>query len=126
MLSPFSRSFVVDAAALLLCVLQKAHVGVALCTVDGRQFSCGYVNDYFCLSDAASPFMYAIARDIHGKAEVDKYVGSGQNSNHGVLSLNNEGKPHNPIITTGMQWAFGLCYPIYFCLTPISQHSQVP
>lgn len=81
--------------------------GVSVCTVDGQMFSCGDINELFCLQSVCKPISYALALEEKGEDHVHRYVGrepSGERFNH--LSLNKNGLPHNPMINAG---AIGVC-----------------
>ncbi|XP_069003999.1 glutaminase 2b isoform X2 [Embiotoca jacksoni] len=76
--------------------------GVSLCTVDGQRHSVGDTKLPFCLQSCVKPLQYAIAVHGAGTEKVHRYVGmepSGLKFN--VLSLDDEDKPHNPMVNAG-------------------------
>ncbi|KAI3369355.1 hypothetical protein L3Q82_007594 [Scortum barcoo] len=76
--------------------------GVSLCTVDGQRHSVGDTKQPFCLQSCVKPLQYSIAVHEAGTEEVHRYVGmepSGLKFN--MLSLDDEDKPHNPMVNAG-------------------------
>ncbi|KAK9528706.1 hypothetical protein VZT92_012855 [Zoarces viviparus] len=76
--------------------------GVSLCTVDGQRHSVGDTKLPFCLQSCVKPLQYAIAVHEMGTERVHRYVGmepSGLKFN--MLSLDDEDKPHNPMVNAG-------------------------
>ncbi|XP_051913082.1 glutaminase kidney isoform, mitochondrial-like isoform X2 [Hippocampus zosterae] len=76
--------------------------GVSLCTVDGQRHSMGDTKVPFCLQSCVKPLEYAIAVHELGSEHVHQFVGkepSGFRFNN--LSLNEEDKPHNPMVNAG-------------------------
>ncbi|XP_056586005.1 glutaminase liver isoform, mitochondrial [Triplophysa dalaica] len=76
--------------------------GVSLCTVDGQRHSIGDTNMPFCLQSCVKPLEYALAVHESGTEQVHKYVGkepSGLKFNK--LFLDEEDKPHNPMVNAG-------------------------
>ncbi|KAK7939038.1 hypothetical protein WMY93_002364 [Mugilogobius chulae] len=76
--------------------------GVSLCTIDGQRHSVGDTKVPFCLQSCVKPLEYAIAVHELGTEHVHKFVGkepSGLKFNK--LSLNDEDKPHNPMVNAG-------------------------
>ncbi|KAI5610147.1 glutaminase liver isoform, mitochondrial isoform X2 [Silurus asotus] len=76
--------------------------GVSLCTADGQRHSVGDTREPFCLQSCIKPLEYALAVHEFGTEHVHKYVGkepSGVTFNK--LSLNEEEKPHNPMVNAG-------------------------
>uniref|UniRef100_A0A665TV82 glutaminase n=1 Tax=Echeneis naucrates TaxID=173247 RepID=A0A665TV82_ECHNA len=76
--------------------------GVSLCTIDGQRHSVGDTKVPFCLQSCVKPLEYAIAVHELGSECVHRYVGkepSGFKFNK--LSLNEEDKPHNPMVNAG-------------------------
>nr|CBN80788.1 Glutaminase kidney isoform, mitochondrial [Dicentrarchus labrax] len=76
--------------------------GVSLCTVDGQRHSVGDTKQPFCLQSCVKPLQYAIAVHEAGTEKVHRYVGmepSGFKFN--MLSLDDEDKPHNPMVNAG-------------------------
>lgn len=76
--------------------------GVSLCTIDGQRHSVGDTKIPFCLQSCVKPLEYAIAVHELGTEHVHQFVGkepSGLKFNK--LSLNDEDKPHNPMVNAG-------------------------
>ncbi|KAM4702366.1 glutaminase liver isoform, mitochondrial [Discoglossus pictus] len=76
--------------------------GVSICTVDGQRHSMGDTNVPFCLQSCVKPLKYAMAVNDNGTDFVHKHMGkepSGHRFNK--LSLNHQGKPHNPMVNAG-------------------------
>ncbi|KAI1899996.1 hypothetical protein AGOR_G00067670 [Albula goreensis] len=76
--------------------------GVSLCTVDGQRHSVGDTKVPFCLQSCVKPLEYAVAVHEAGTERVHRYVGkepSGLKFNK--LSLDEEDKPHNPMVNAG-------------------------
>ncbi|XP_066526148.1 glutaminase 2b isoform X2 [Hoplias malabaricus] len=76
--------------------------GMSLCTVDGQRHSAGDTKVPFCLQSCVKPLEYAIAVHEHGTEHVHQFVGkepSGLKFN--MLSLDEDDKPHNPMVNAG-------------------------
>uniref|UniRef100_A0A6Q2Z8Z7 glutaminase n=1 Tax=Esox lucius TaxID=8010 RepID=A0A6Q2Z8Z7_ESOLU len=76
--------------------------GVSLCTVDGQRHSVGDTKQPFCLQSCVKPLEYAVAIHEAGTEKVHSYVGmepSGLKFNK--LYLDEEDKPHNPMVNAG-------------------------
>uniref|UniRef100_A0A4W3I3F9 glutaminase n=1 Tax=Callorhinchus milii TaxID=7868 RepID=A0A4W3I3F9_CALMI len=76
--------------------------GVSLCTVDGQRYSVGDTKIPFCLQSCVKPLVYAIAVNEFSTDHVHYYMGkepSGLKFNK--LFLNEEDKPHNPMVNAG-------------------------
>ena len=75
---------------------------MAVCSIDGQQFSMGDADDFFCVQSCSKPITYCLALDELGESQVHDYVGtepSGKTFNE--LTLNGRGRPHNPMINAG-------------------------
>jgi glutaminase len=75
---------------------------VAVCTIDGQQFSLGDDESSYCVQSTCKPINYAIALDALGADTVHRHVGrepSGRSFNE--ITLNSRGLPHNPMINAG-------------------------
>ena len=82
--------------------VDSSKYGVSICTIDGQRLNIGDTKDYYTVQSCCKPINYGIASEELGDTEVHKYVGrepSGQSFNE--LTLNKEGKPHNPLINSG-------------------------
>ncbi|XP_005801845.1 glutaminase kidney isoform, mitochondrial [Xiphophorus maculatus] len=76
--------------------------GVSVCSTDGQRYSVGDTKIPFCLQSCVKPLEYAISVHEHGTEHVHRFVGkepSGFKFNK--LSLNEEDKPHNPMVNAG-------------------------
>ncbi|KTG39369.1 hypothetical protein cypCar_00000857 [Cyprinus carpio] len=76
--------------------------GVSLCTVDGQRHAIGDTDMPFCLQSCVKPLEYALAVHESGTELVHRYVGkepSGLKFNK--LYLDEEDKPHNPMVNAG-------------------------
>uniref|UniRef100_A0A3B3ZW14 glutaminase n=1 Tax=Periophthalmus magnuspinnatus TaxID=409849 RepID=A0A3B3ZW14_9GOBI len=76
--------------------------GVSLCTVDGQRHTVGDTKVPFCLQSCVKPLKYAVAVHDHGTEYVHSFIGkepSGLRFNK--LFLNEEDKPHNPMVNAG-------------------------
>jgi glutaminase len=76
--------------------------GVALCTVDGQRHAVGDTDVSFTVQSTCKPVNYCLALQEHGVAKVHQHVGrepSGATFN--ALTLNADGRPHNPMINAG-------------------------
>jgi glutaminase len=74
----------------------------ALCTIDAQQFSMGQSTVDFCLQSCCKPINYCLALEELGETYTHQHVGR-EPSGHGfsALTLNDEGRPHNPMINAG-------------------------
>uniref|UniRef100_A0A0K0FCQ0 glutaminase n=1 Tax=Strongyloides venezuelensis TaxID=75913 RepID=A0A0K0FCQ0_STRVS len=76
--------------------------GMSICTIDGQRYSLGDSKSAFCFQSVSKAFNYAIAASDVGADVVHSYVGhepSGRLFNE--ICLDNQGKPHNPMINAG-------------------------
>lgn len=81
---------------------QADQFGVALCTIDGQRFSIGDADKHFSVQSSCKPLLYCLSLEEHGAAKVHEHVGhepSGAGFNE--LTLDNLGRPHNPLINAG-------------------------
>lgn len=103
----FDRTRPLDGGKVATYIPQLARVapeqyGVAVCTVDGQRFAAGDSETDFTAQSCMKPVNYCIALDEHGEDVVHAIVGrepSGRGFNE--LTLNNESRPHNPMINAG-------------------------
>uniref|UniRef100_A0A8C6MF41 glutaminase n=1 Tax=Nothobranchius furzeri TaxID=105023 RepID=A0A8C6MF41_NOTFU len=75
---------------------------VSLCTVDGQRHTVGDTKVPFCLQSCIKPLKYAVAVHDHATEYVHSFIGkepSGLRFNK--LFLNDEDKPHNPMVNAG-------------------------
>lgn len=85
---------------------------VSICTVDGQRYSIGDHNVDFCVQSCSKPITYCLALEEHGEDTVHRYIGrepSGRGFNE--LTLNHDGKPHNPMINSGAIMSCALLRP---------------
>ena len=76
--------------------------GVSVCTVDGQRCAFGEHDVDFCVQSTSKPITYCLALEEHGAEAVHQYIGrepSGRGFNE--LTLNHDGRPHNPMINSG-------------------------
>jgi glutaminase len=86
--------------------------GVGICSVDGQRYSCGDSCTPFCVQSTTKPLAYAMALEQFGEEVVHQHVGrepSGRNFNERVL--NQESRPHNPMINAGAIMTSSLVRP---------------
>lgn len=75
---------------------------VSACTIDGQRFHLGDHQVNFCVQSVMKPINYCIALEENGEAGTHRWIGrepSGRGFNE--LTLNKEGRPHNPLINSG-------------------------
>jgi len=84
--------------------------GIAITTVDGRQYLTGDTSVEFSIQSVSKPFVYGLALDANGLAEVRKRIDvepSGEAFNS--ISLKpGTGQPRNPMINAGAIAATGM------------------
>uniref|UniRef100_A0AAR2LLD0 glutaminase n=1 Tax=Pygocentrus nattereri TaxID=42514 RepID=A0AAR2LLD0_PYGNA len=93
--------------------------GMSLCTVDGQRHSAGDTKVPFCLQSCVKPLEYAIAVHEQGTEHVHRFVGkepSGLKFN--MLSLDEDDKPHNPMVNAGAI--------VISSLIKVNRHSLTP
>ena len=76
--------------------------GISVCTINGEQYDIGDTDIDFCMQSCSKPILYCIAQTLLGEDKVHEHVGyepSGQKFN--AFFLNDENKPHNPMINSG-------------------------
>ena len=86
--------------------------GLALCTIDGQRYSVGDTTTDFCVQSCCKPINYCVALEDQGEDNVHLHIGrepSGVGFNE--LTLNSEGRPHNPMINAGAIMACSLIKP---------------
>uniref|UniRef100_A0A674BPG1 glutaminase n=1 Tax=Salmo trutta TaxID=8032 RepID=A0A674BPG1_SALTR len=84
---------------------------VSICTVDGQRHTAGDTKVPFCLQSCVKPLKYAIAVHDHGTEYVHRFIGkepSGLRFNK--LFLNEEDKPHNPMVNAGAIVYNNVCF----------------
>ncbi len=76
--------------------------GISVCSVDGQRYNIGDTQYRFSVQSCCKTINYGIALEENTPEFVHTYVGrepSGQSFNE--ITLNKEGKPHNPLINAG-------------------------
>eukprot|EP01135_Chromosphaera_perkinsii_P003917 Nk52_evm18s262 gene=Nk52_evmTU18s262 len=85
-----------------LARVDPAYYGVAICSTDGQRYKYGDSNVQFCVQSTCKPINYCLACEEHGPDYVHNYVGRGPSGkSFNAITLNNDGKPHNPLINAG-------------------------
>lgn len=82
--------------------VNSEQYGISVCTINGQRYNIGDTSVDFSIQSCCKPINYGIALEDMGEEYVHNYVGrepSGQSFNE--LLLNNDGKPHNPLINSG-------------------------
>jgi glutaminase len=95
-----------------LARVNPEQFGVTICTIDGQMLSLGDATVEFSVQSCGKPLNYCLALEQHGAEVVHRYIGrepSGRGFNE--LSLDAEGKPHNPMINSGAIMACSLIQP---------------
>ncbi|MEM7120207.1 MAG: glutaminase A [Pseudomonadota bacterium] len=86
--------------------------GVAVCTTDGQRLILGDATVPFSFQSSCKPILYSAALECHGADRVHAHVGrepSGQSFNE--LTLDKQGRPHNPMINAGAIMCSSLLQP---------------
>ncbi|MEO0650529.1 MAG: glutaminase A, partial [Planctomycetota bacterium] len=86
--------------------------GVSLVSIDGQRMSLGDAQTEFCIQSTCKPISYCLALEELGSDAVHDYIGcepSGHSFNE--LTLNREGRPHNPMINAGAIMSGALIRP---------------
>jgi glutaminase len=76
--------------------------GMSICTIDGQRIRAGDADERFCVQSVSKAISYCLALEELGEDTVHAHMGcepSGVSFNE--LSLNPEGRPHNPMINAG-------------------------
>lgn len=85
-----------------LARVDPEQFAVSICTVDGQRLDLGDSDVGFCVQSVCKPVNYCIALEEIGEDGVHRRVGrepSGRGFNE--LTLDLQGKPHNPLINAG-------------------------
>ena len=83
--------------------------GIGICTVDGQRHSVGEADRFFPVQSMCKPISYCLALEEHGQEFVHAHIGhepSGASFNE--LTLDQENRPHNPMINAGAIMASAL------------------
>lgn len=77
--------------------------GIAIATTDGRVYGAGDIDSAFTIQSVSKPFLYGLALEAHGRAEVLRHVGvepTGAAFNAAVFDEDNN-RPYNPMVNAG-------------------------
>jgi glutaminase len=92
--------------------VDPARFGLAICTADGQRLAFGDADVPFCVQSTCKPVNYVTALEEWGTEVVHRHVGrepSGRGFNE--LTLDFDGKPHNPMINAGAIMTCSLIRP---------------
>ncbi|NGO81780.1 glutaminase A [Streptomyces sp. YC504] len=95
-----------------LARVNPEQFAISLCTVDGQRTSVGDDDVPFCVQSVSKTVSYCLALEEHGVDLTHGHVGrepSGQSFNE--LTLNRQGRPHNPMINAGAIMCCSLIRP---------------
>ncbi|MFI7339059.1 glutaminase A [Streptomyces sp. NPDC050085] len=95
-----------------LARIDPEQLAVAVCTVDGQRHAVGDADVPFCVQSVSKTISYCLALEEHGVGTTHRHVGrepSGQSFNE--LTLNRQGRPHNPMINAGAIMSCSLIHP---------------
>jgi len=89
--------------------------GVALCTIDGQRHAIGDVGIPFTIHAGGRPINYALAVNELGEDLVHQYVGQEPSDETiaGLVHLDGNGKPQNPLINAGALIIASLLHPAH-------------
>src|ERR1700761_5878592 len=88
-----------------------AHFGISLATLDGHVYEVGDTKIPFTIQSMSKPFVFALALDTLGAAQVESQIGvepSGDPFNS--IRLNAENHPFNPMVNAGAIACTGLIH----------------
>ena len=88
-----------------------AHFGISLATLDGHVYEVGDSNIPFTIQSMSKPFVFALALDTLGAAQVESAIGvepSGDPFNS--IRLNADNHPFNPMVNAGAIACSGLIH----------------
>ena len=95
-----------------LARIEPEQFGVAVCTIDGQRLTFGEASMPFSFQSSCKPILYCAALEEHGEEHVHRHVGrepSGLSFNE--LTLDRNGRPHNPMINAGAIMSTSLLRP---------------
>jgi glutaminase len=90
---------------------EPAHFGISLATIDGHVYEVGDSRIPFTIQSMSKPFVFALALDTLGAAEVEGAIGvepSGDPFNS--IRLNADNHPFNPMVNAGAITCSGLIH----------------
>ena len=85
-----------------LARINPENYALSICTVDGQRLNIGDTSKPYCVQSTCKPINYCIALEDSGVQTTHEHVGrepSGRGFNE--LTLNKDGRPHNPMINAG-------------------------
>ncbi len=86
--------------------------GVAICSVDGQRFSLGDAKEHFSIQSMSKTVGYCLALEEFGEEVVHRHVGrEASGSGFNAITLDAQGRPHNPMINAGAIMACSLIKP---------------
>jgi glutaminase len=88
-----------------------AHFGISLATLDGHVYEVGDSREPFTIQSMSKPFVFALALDLLGAAQVESAIGvepSGDPFNS--IRLNSDNHPFNPMVNAGAIACTGLIH----------------
>ena len=95
-----------------LARVSPENYAISICTVDGQRLNIGNTDLPYCVQSTCKPINYCIALEDSGVLTTHKHVGrepSGRGFNE--LTLNKDGRPHNPMINAGAIMTSSLINP---------------
>ena len=95
-----------------LARVDPEQFAIALCTVDGQRHTVGDSDVPFCVQSVSKTVSYCMALEEQGVEAAHRHIGrepSGQSFNE--LTLNRQGRPHNPMINAGAIMSCALIRP---------------
>lgn len=86
--------------------------GVAVCTVDGQRFAMGDAHEHFSIQSTSKPVSYCLALEEQGEEVVHRHIGrEASGSGFNAITLDAQGRPHNPMINAGAIMACSMVRP---------------
>jgi glutaminase len=76
--------------------------GISICTVDGKVYNIGDVDEYFCIQSCCKPLSYGLALKEHGINKVSNHINKEPSGNRfNAFVFDDDKKPFNPLINSG-------------------------
>ncbi|MFF6946753.1 glutaminase [Streptomyces lavendulae] len=95
-----------------LARVNPEQFAISVCTVDGQRHTVGDADVPFCVQSVSKTVSYCMALEEHGVDVAHRHVGrepSGVGFNE--LTLDRQGRPHNPMINAGVIMSCALIRP---------------
>ena len=95
-----------------LARISPENYAISICSVDGQRLNIGNTDTPYCVQSTTKPINYCIALEDSGLNKTHSHVGrepSGRGFNE--LTLNKDGRPHNPMINAGAIMTSALIEP---------------